>query len=245
MSETVHLTENVKRILTNMVFGYREKIALFLGDRVSDKEIYVINWWGPSEGEVTSVSLNSLLNMDAVIGAILHANRSYRERYGLDKYVIFTSHSHPSMLGQTVRPGDEAWSVDNVPPRYHSSRGYGIREKDRHGNLIYFSLKTHSDGKGGDDVFMEMTADTWRVAEYHLFVRPPVHLVNKPMTREVAIDCYKYDPEMILGKIMKVDISERVLTPKDLERTLLDPNELVVVQEKGTGNLVLPYRGIK
>ena len=89
-----------------------------------------------------------------------------------------------------------------------------------------------------------MTANRWRVAEHHLFTRPPPNRVDRAMTREVAIDCYKYDPEMILGKIRKIDIAERVLSAEDLTRTLLKPNELAVLQEEGTGNLVLPYRGL-
>ena len=59
MAETIYLTQKIKDILTSMVFGRKEKIALFLGDRVSNNEIYVINWYGPAEGETTSVSLSS------------------------------------------------------------------------------------------------------------------------------------------------------------------------------------------
>lgn len=244
MAETVYLTQRIKDILINMVFGHKEKIALFLGDRVSNNEIYVTNVWGPAEGEVTSASLNSLLRMDYVVGAILNANKGYIDRHGVYKYVIFTSHSHPRMPGEKVWRGDEAWSVDDVPPQYESQRGNVIAIEDKGSKLIYFSLKDKSDGKGGDDLFIKMTADRWRASEYQLFARPAPHLVEQPMTREVAIDCYKYDPEMSLGKIRKIEIADRVLTEQDLKRTLLDPNKLAVIQEEGTGNLVLPYRKI-
>lgn len=226
-----------------MVFGDREKIALFLGDRVSPNEIFVTNTTGPFEGEATTVSLDRVFHLDYVIGAITYANRTFRERKLPDKYILFTSHSHPRNVGEIVMPGYEAWSVDDVPPQYDKDRGRVIQERDLDGNLIYFCLKQISDGKGGDDIFLRMTADRWRAIEYHLFVRPRPYLVGKPMTQDgVAIDCYRYDPQMRLGNVRKVEIADRLLTPQNLTRTLLDPEKTIVVKHPEVEQLVLPYR---
>lgn len=243
MAETVYLTQKIKEILTNMCVGTREKMALFLGDRVSENEIYITNTTGAFEGETTTVSLDRIFHMDKVIGVIINANRYFRERGLSDKYVLFTSHSHPAIVGEIVYPGIEAWSVDDVPPEDNELRGRGVSRNDLDGSLLHFSLKTVSDGKGGDDIFLQMTADRWRAIEYHLFIRPSPYLVNKPMTQDgVAVDCYRYDTQMRLGKIRRIEISPRLLTPQDLMRTLLDSTKVIIETEKSTGNLILPYR---
>lgn len=226
-----------------MGFGAKEQIALFLGDRVSENEIYVTNTTGGFVGEVTSASLGKIFHMDHVVGAIINANRHFREKGLADKYVLFTSHSHPGIIGGIVNPGYTAWSVDDVPPEDNGLRGRVVSRNDQNGSLLYFSLKTVSDGEGGDDLFMRMTADRWRAIEYHLFVRPAVYLAGKPMTKDgVAIDCYKYDPQMRLGKVIKIKIDEQLLTAQDLMRTALDSTKPIVESHPTTGNLVLPYR---
>ena len=88
MPETIHLTQRIREILRSMV-GPKEKIALFLGERVSPDDIYVTNTTGAFEGEITSASLNRIFHMDYAVGAIMNANRSLRERGSLDRFVIF------------------------------------------------------------------------------------------------------------------------------------------------------------
>ena len=243
MTETVYLTAQIKNTLSSMGFGLREKIALFLGDRVSDNAIYVTNTTGPFEGEINSVSLRRIFQFDFVMGAVVNANRNYRERYGMDKYVLFTSHSHPRNLGEIVLNGDQAWSVNDVTQQDDGLRGKVTYLRDKGNNLVLFALMENSDKRGGDDLHIIKIADGWRTAEYHFFVRPPAYRVGKPMTKEIAVDCYKYDPEMRLGKIRKIEIAKELLTPADLGKTLLDPGKpLVLVERDGHGGFVLPYR---
>ena len=244
MAETIHLTQRIKEVLLYMGIGQREKIALFLGERVSPDEIYVINTTGPSEGEPTSVSLERIFHVNQTLGAIQNANRYLSERNGqLDRFVLFESHSHSLNIGDIVEPGYTAWSVDDVPPEYNELRGKVTGFNDRGGSLIHLSIKKASDGKGGDDISLEETANKWRLIEHHLFVRPAIYLSGRPMTKEgVDVDCYKYDPQMKLGKIRKIEIAQRTLTPQDLMRTILDQSKPMVVVEEGSGNLVLPYR---
>jgi hypothetical protein len=230
-------------MLTNMMFAEKEKINLLLGDRVSQDEIYVTNATVPFEGEPTSVSLGRIPGFQNILGSVIYANRAFRERGGLwDRFVLFSCHSHPRLVGEIVPYGYEAWSVDDVPPEYESLRGRIISAKDRDDNLIYFSLKDKSDGKSGDDLFMEQVANKWRVIENQFWVHPPFHLVGKPMTRDAAVDCFKYDPEMKLGKIRKIPIAPEVLTPEQLKKTIFDPNLSLYYVEEKTGKLVLPYR---
>ena len=234
--------QRIKDMLTSMGFGTKEKIALFLGERVSPEDIYVVNTTGPFEGEITSASLDRIFHMSYVVGAIINANRPSRERSSLDRFLIFICDSHPGIVGEIVNPGYIGWSVDDIPPEYEGSRGTLIQLRDRGGGLVYFMLKQQSDGKGGDDIALEQVANQWRIVDYELFVRPTPYLANKPFTGETDIECYRYDPQMKLGKIRKIPIAENPLTPRELMRTLLNPEKVIVETEKDTGNLVLPYR---
>tara|TARA_Y100000031_G_C8038721_1_gene300665 strand:- start:232 stop:666 length:435 start_codon:yes stop_codon:yes gene_type:complete len=126
------------------------------------------------------------------------------------------------MLDQIIKPGLEAWTVADVPERYENSRGGLLAIEDRGGNLVHLNLMGASDDKRGDDVSFQETAERYGTIEYEFFVRPPPHLIGMPMTREVAIDCYRYDPTMV-GKIRKLPIADQVLTEHQLTRTILDP----------------------
>ena len=243
MTEKIYLTQRIKEILTEMGFGPKEKIALFLGDKFSKDEIYVTNTTGAFEGEATSASLDNIFHVDKVLGAVINANRPFRERNLRDKYVLFASHSHPRNIGEVVNPGYIGWSVDDVPSDYENLRGRVVQIKDLNGNQIYFTLKSVSNGKDGDDRFMEGVAGRKRLKEFHFFICPTSNIARKKFTGEVAVDCYKYDPQGI-GKIRKVEIAQQLLTTKYLQKTLLDPQKVVIVEtEKDTGNLVLPYKG--
>lgn len=242
MAETIHLTQKIKDILTSMGFGSKEKIALFLGERVFPEDIYVVNTTGPFEGEITSASLDRIFHMSYVVGAIINANRPSRERGSLDRFLIFVCHSHPGTVGEIVNPGYIGWSVDDVHPEYEGSRGKLIQLRDKGNNLVYLMLKRQSDGKDGDDIALEQIANQWRIVDYEFFVRPSSHLAGKHFTGEIDIECYRYDPQMRLGKIRKIPIAENPLTPRELMRTLLNPEKVIVETEKETGNLVLPYR---
>jgi len=243
MAEIVYLTQWIKDMLANMMFAKKEKMNLLLGDRVSHNDIYVTNATIPFEGEVNSVSLQRIPGFERILGAVLNANRVYREMgLGWDRFVLFSCHSHPRFVGEIVQPGDEGWSVDDVPPEYESLRGRVTSAKDREGNLLYFGLKSKSDGKGGDDVFTHQVADKWSIIEYQFWVHPPFYLVGKPMTKDAAIDCFKYDPEMKLGKIRKIKIADKLLTDEDLKRTILNPGENLYYTDPATGKLTLPYR---
>lgn len=171
MAETVYLTQWIKDMLTSMVFGRTEKMNLLLGDRVSANEIYVANSTVPFEGEINSVSLERIPGFDRLLGVVLNANRTYREM-GLnwDRFVLFSCHSHPRLVGEIVQRGDEAWSVNDVTSEYESLRGQVTSAKDKDGNLIYFGLMSKSDKrKGGDDIFMEHVANKWRQIEYQFW----------------------------------------------------------------------------
>jgi len=243
MLETVHITQWIKDMLTGMVFGPREKMNLLLGDRVSHSDIYVTNATIPFEGEINSVSLQRIPGFERILGAVLNANRTYREM-GLtwDRFVLFSCHSHPRLVGEIVQSGDEAWSIGDVPPEYEGSRGRITSANDREGNLIHFCFLDKG-RKGGDDLFTEQVADKWRIIEYQFWSHPPVHLVGKSMTRDGAqIDCFKYDPEMKLGKIRKIQIAEQVLTQEQLRKTILNPGENLYYADPKTGQLTLPYR---
>ncbi len=242
MNETVFLTQLVKDTLNNMIFGPKERIAIFLGDRVSENEIYVTNASPAFEGDVSSVSLKHLYKFDFIIGAVMNANKILRESNMVEKYMVLIAHSHPAEIGKIVEPGHEAWSVDDVLPKYEGYRGTVTGFNDRGGCLVHFSVKIKSTGKSGDDIALRQVAEEWNIIEYEFFVRPPIHLVGKPMTSEVAVDCYKYDPHMELGKILKVKISNHILNSKDLNKTLLNPTKSVFVIHPKTGNMVLPYR---
>lgn len=241
MPETAYLADGIRNILKSMT-GPKEKIALFLGERVSDDEIYVTNTTGAFEGEATSVSIDRIFHADHTLGAIINANRHLREREDDGRFVVFACHSHPSLQGEIINRGATAWSVDDVPGEYEGLRGTYVQLRDRGGSLISFMLKDVSDGKGGDDIFMEMVANKWRIIEYQFFVRPPDHLAGKPMQGEVAVDCYRYDPQMRLGKIRKIPIAEKALNPQDLMKTILDSTKIIWEIDKTTGYLVLPYR---
>ena len=241
MAEVVYLTQRIRDILNGMV-GPREKIALFLGERVSDNEIYIINTTGPFEGEINTVSLNEIFHMNYVVGSVMNANMAFRQKGSLDRFVVLTCHSHPGIVGQIVNAGYIGWSVDDIPEEYTNTRGALIQLMDKGNNLVHLMLKPQSDGKTGDDVALEQVAGQWRIVEYEFFVRPAPHLAGKPFTGEVDIECYKYDPQMRLGKIRKVEISSKALTPQDLLRTILDPSKVIIEVEKETGNLVMPYR---
>tara|TARA_Y100000310_G_scaffold344655_1_gene458583 strand:- start:3046 stop:3789 length:744 start_codon:yes stop_codon:yes gene_type:complete len=244
MVETVYLTQWIKDMLTSMVFGPREKMNLLLGDRVSNLEVYITNATIPFEGEVNSVSLERIPGFERIIGAVLNANRTYREM-GLNwnRFVLFSCHSHPRMVGEIVQRGDEGWSVNDVPPEYESIRGSVTSAKDRDGNLLYFGLMSKSDKrKGGDDRFIKMVADKWRIMEHQLWVHPPFYLVGKQMTKDVAIDCFKYDPDMKLGKIRKIPIAPQVLTQEQLKKTILSPGDNLYYTDPRTDQLTLPYR---
>jgi hypothetical protein len=243
MVETVHITQRIKDMLTNMVLAKKEYMTLALGERVSDTEIFVTNSTVPFEGDYTSVSPDAIPGFDSIVNAVLFANTSFRQRGGsFDRFNLFWAHSHPRMIGQVVRPGWEAWSVDDVPKKYEASRGRAMAIEDSGGNLLHFSLSDKSDGKSGDDVFFQLVAETYSTIQYTFFARPPAHLVGKPMTREVAIDCYRYDPSMVLGKIRKIPIADEVLTPPQLTRTLLDPSLSLANYSEESRRIVLPYR---
>jgi hypothetical protein len=244
MPETVYLTKWIKDMLTSMVFGEKEKMNLLLGDRVSHSDIFVTNATIPFPGEVNSVSLSRIPGFENLMGKVLEANLVYRQS-GLkwNRFVLFSCHSHPRLVGEIVQPGDEGWSVDKVPPKYEESRGRATSVNDMDGNLLHFSLKSKSDGKGGDDIFMELVANKWRLIEYQFWSHPPIHLVGKPMTRDGAqVDCFKYDPEMMLGKIRKIRIADRLLTEDDLKKTILNPGENLYYTDPKTGKMTLPYR---
>lgn len=244
MPETVYLTQWIRDMLTSMVFDSREQMNLLLGDRVSHNDIYVTNATVPFKGETTSVSIGRIPGFDKILGAVLNANRIYRGM-GLtwDRFVLFWCHSHPRLVGEIVPRGYEAWSVYEVPPQYDTERGNVIGVKDRDGNLLYFSLMDKNSQRGGDDLFIQQTADTWRTMEYTFFTRPSFRLIGKPMTGDgVEIDCFKYDPEMRLGKIRKIPIAEQVLTKEQLMKTILDPEKSLYNVEEQSGRVVLPYR---
>lgn len=243
MAETVYLIQRIKDMLTNTVFSTKETSLLLLGDRVSQKEIYVVNTTVPFEGQETSTSIDKIPGFDMIIRVVRDANTIIKQQNHSDedKYILFFAHSHPQLLGQIVQPGYDAWSVNEVPPDYEASRGSTLREFDRDGNLLYFSLARDSTNRGGDDIALEKYAKEFGIT-YTFFVRPPSHLVYLPMRREVAIDCYKYDPRAKIGKIRKIQISPQILGSQELLRTLLDPNKYIFESDQKGGHIVLPFR---
>ena len=243
MPETVYLTREIKDMLVGMVFGKKEKMNLLLGERVSNNEIYVVNRTVPFDGEATSVSLKSIPGFDNILSAALIANQSFRQKGGTwDRFLLFSCHSHPRLVGEIVPGGYEAWSVDDVPKKYENVRGRVTSANDRNGNLLHFCLKLKSDGHSGDDVFFKLVAEKWSLIKHQFFVRPPIDLVGKPMTQEVALYCYEYDPDMQLGKIRQIPIAKQVLTTEQLRKTILDPGLPLYNVEEETGKLVLPYK---
>lgn len=256
MAETIYLTKGIRNVLASMCFGAKEKIALLLGDRVSKDEIYVTNTTGAFESGIRLANLEDIPQLWGILTAVRNANIYFNKRNLPDEYLLFLAHSHNCIVGQIVNPPDVAWTCYDISAQYESFRGKVIKEKDLGKNEIYFYLQPKSE-MSGDDKLLEMTA-AWggptknilignrkyplNIIEYYFFIHPPQHLVGKPMTNEVAIDCFKYDPQMALGKIRKIAIAQKVLTQNDLVKTLLDPTKPIVVAEEGTGNLVLPYR---
>ena len=244
MAETVYLTQWIKDMLISMGIGPKEKMNLLLGDRVSNLEIYVTNAVVPFEGNVNDVSIENIPGFERLIGVVLNANRIYREM-GLnwDRFLLFACHSHPRMIGEAVNLGDVGWSVNDVPPEYESLRGSITSVNDKDGNLINVCLLSKDDKRnGGDDRFMKMVADKWRIIEYQFWAHPPNYLVGKPMTRDVAIDCFRYDPEMKLGKIRSIPIAPQVLTQEQLKKTILNPGESLFYTDPKTKQMTLPYR---
>ncbi|GEM_PF-1832276 len=246
MAETVYLTNEIRKMLTEMIIGQREKILILVGERFGD-QIYITNRTIPFEGNFDSVSLTRIPGWDFILNAIDRANAPYKSQIGENsqtRFIIFYSHCHPIEYGQIVNPGLVAWSIGGVPPKYESYRGRVITLPDKNGNEIKFCLTMAGDDRGGDDLSIQHVADRWRLIEYHLFVRPAPHTAGRRFSRnldDIAVDCYKYDPEMILGKIRKVNIAQRDLSESDLVKTILKPGPLTE-NDPDTGKMVLAYR---
>ncbi len=242
MAETVYLTSEIRKTLTEMPIGPKEKILFLLGERISHDTIFVTNRTTPFTDRFTSASLEKIPEWDRIINVVIMANMPFRA-VGQNKFILFVSHSHPVQVGELVNRGYTAWSVGNVPQKYSQNRGSVISVPDKNNNPILFSLAME-DKSSGDDRAMEYTGHKADFANYHLFVRPAPHTANRRFMGnpgDIAIDCYKYDPEMILGKIRKIEISPHDLNEDDLLKPALLPGLLTEYDEK-LKRMVLPYR---